>query len=120
MKLILTTVAPDLDAALDRYFGLAAYFLVVDSYTLEWQAYPNPGAPTAHAAGTRAALLASKQKPDAVISGDYGPYCYIGLEAAGVPMYLFGQCNTAREAIDAFKAGQLNRVSGATMTETRQ
>jgi predicted Fe-Mo cluster-binding NifX family protein len=120
MKLILTTVAPDLDAALDRYFGLAAHFLVVDSHTLEWQSYPNPGAPTAHAAGARAASLASKLKPDAVISGDYGPYCYIGLEAAGIPMYLCGQCKTAREAVDAWRAGQLKRVYSATMSETAQ
>lgn len=118
MKLVLTTVAPDLDADLDRYFGLAAYFLVVNSNTLEWQSYPNPGAPTAHAAGTRAAILASQQKPDAVISGDYGPYCYIGLEAAGIPMYLYGPCKTAREAVAAFWGGQLKRVSSATTTET--
>jgi len=118
MKLILTTVAPDLDAALDRYFGLAAYFLVVDSYSLDWQAYPNPGAPTAHAAGARAASLASKQKPHAVISGDYGPYCYIGLEAADIPMYLCGLCKTAREAVEAFKTGQLKGVSSATTTDS--
>jgi predicted Fe-Mo cluster-binding NifX family protein len=60
MKLVLTTVAPELDANLDRYFGLAAYFLVVDSNTLEWQSYPNPGASTAHAAGAPRSWLHSR------------------------------------------------------------
>lgn len=120
MKLILATVGSDLDSTLDNHFGTAAFFIVVNSDTMAFQAFPNPGAPTAHAAGTRAAILTCKQKPDAVISHDYGPYCYIGLEAAGIPMYLCRSCQTAREAILAFKAGRLMQASGAHVTDVAE
>lgn len=42
MKVIVTTTAADLDSPVDPRFGRAAYFTVVDTDTMEWQAHPNP------------------------------------------------------------------------------
>jgi predicted Fe-Mo cluster-binding NifX family protein len=67
-----------------------------------------------HAAGTRLGLLATHQHVGAAISNDYGPNCYIVLEAAGIPMYLAGVCRTAREAVEQFKAGQLASIHAPT------
>lgn len=118
MKLILATTQPNLDSTLGRQFGTAPYFIAIDLDSMAWEAIPNPGGPTPHTAGARAAIMACRQRPDAVISQDFGPYCYIGLEAADIPMYLCSSCKTVREAIAAFKAGELTRTTGGTGMET--
>lgn len=114
MKLILTATSPNLDSPVDGRFGRGAHFIVVDSDTLDWQAYPNPGVGASGGAGTLAAQFVANQKAEAVISGDFGPNAYNALHAAGVEMYLFGASRTGREAIERFKAGQLERVAGPT------
>jgi predicted Fe-Mo cluster-binding NifX family protein len=114
MKIALTTVSPDLDAAIDPRFGRGAYFLVVDTDTLEWQSHPNPGLNASGGAGSIAAQFVSNQKAEVVISGDFGPNAYNALQAAGIDMVLFGASRTGREAVEHFKAGQLEHVSSPT------
>jgi len=114
MKIILTTTSPSIDSDVDPRFGRGAYFLVVDPDTLEWQAHPNPGVNAPGGAGTLAAQFVADQNAEAVISGDFGPNAYGALQAAGVAMYLFGASRTVREAIERFKAGQLERVGAPT------
>lgn len=111
MKIILTVTSPNLDADVDPRFGRCAYFLVVDTDTLEWQAHPNPGVGASGGAGTLAAQFVANQKADAVISGDFGPNAYHALQATGIAMYVFGASRTAREAVQLLKAGQLESVS---------
>ena len=114
MKIIVTVSTPNVKSELDPRFGRGAYFLVVDTDTLEWQAHPNPGVNTPGGAGIQAAQFVTGQKADAVISGDFGPHAIDALHAAGVPMYLFGSCRTVRDVIVQFKAGQLEQVGAAT------
>lgn len=110
MKIILTTTAPDISSEIDPRFGRAACFLLVDSDTLEWQAHPNPAQAAAGGAGIQAAQFATSHQAQAAISGDFGPNAFDALKAAGVAMYLYGDVRTASEAIQRFKAGQLQEV----------
>lgn len=114
MKIILTTNSPNLDAGVDPRFGRGAYLVIVDTDTMEWQAYPNPGVAASGGAGSLAAQFVVNQKAEAVISGDFGPNAYNALQAAGLAMYLFGASRSGREAVDRFKAGQLEHVAGPT------
>jgi predicted Fe-Mo cluster-binding NifX family protein len=114
MKIIITTVSPNIESDIDPRFGRGAYLLVVDPDTLEWQAHPNPGIAVSGGAGVQAAQFVTDQKADAVISGDFGPHAFEALNAAAVPMYLFGDSRTAQDVIPRFKAGQLEQVSAAT------
>ncbi len=109
MKIILTTTSPSMDSELDPRFGRCRYFLLVDTDTMEWQALPNPGIDLPGGAGIQAAQFVANQKVDAVVSGDFGPNAFQVLNTAGVPMYRFGSCQTARQVIDRFKDGQLER-----------
>ena len=78
MRIVVTTTTPDLDSPVDPRFGRGAYFVVVDTSTLEWQAHPNPAAAASGGAGIRAAQFVAEQKAQAVISGDFGPQCASG------------------------------------------
>jgi len=115
MKVVVTTVGPDLDSEIEPRFWRAVYFLIVDTQTWEYEALPNPGAPTVHAAGTRGAILLEQHKIDVSISGDYGPNCYVVLDAAGITMYLQGSCRTALEAVQAFLDGKLQTIYAPTV-----
>jgi predicted Fe-Mo cluster-binding NifX family protein len=114
MKIVITATSPTLDSEVDPRFGRGAYLLIVDPDTLEWEAQPNPGATASGGAGIAAAQFVTGQKVDAVISGDFGPHAVQALEAAGMPMYVFGNFHTVREVVTEFKAGQLQRVGAPT------
>jgi predicted Fe-Mo cluster-binding NifX family protein len=114
MKIVLTTTQPDLDAELDPRFGRCAYLLIVDPHSLEWQAKPNAAVGAAGGAGVQAAQFISTQQAQAVISGDFGPNAFEALQAAGIEMYQFDNCHTAREAIQRFLADELRQVGTAT------
>jgi predicted Fe-Mo cluster-binding NifX family protein len=114
MKIIITTASPSIESEVDSRFGRGAYLLAVDPNTLEWQAHPNLGVGAPGGAGIQAAQFVTQQKADAVISGDFGPHAFDALNAANVPMYLFGTSRTARDVIARFNAGQLQRIGAAT------
>jgi predicted Fe-Mo cluster-binding NifX family protein len=112
MRVMVTGVAPDLDAEVDHRFGRGAYFVVVDSETLEWQAHRNEAADSAGGAGSQAAQFVSRQGVEAVISGHFGPNAFLALRAGGIRMVRLGASPTVREAVIALAGGDLDEVSG--------
>ncbi len=114
MKIVITTASPGLDADLDPRFGRGAFLLIVDPDSLQVDAHPNPGVNVTGGAGIQVAQFVAGRKADAVISGDFGPNAFNALKAAGVAMYLFGTCTTARQALEEFKAGRLQKVGAPT------
>ena len=110
MRVLVTTVAPGLDAEIEPRFWHAAYLTVVDTNTLQWEAL-QPGVPSVHAAGTRRlGLLATHQNGRAAISNDDGRTAALCSNRPGIPMYLSGTCKTVREAVGQFKAGKLPTI----------
>ena len=104
MKICITSTGSDLDAAVDRIFGRARYFLFVDSETRETEAVENT--PGAHGAGVQAAQLLSEKGAGVLITGNVGPNAYQGLSAAGIKIYLGAQ-ESGRKALEDFEAGRL-------------
>ncbi|MGB9668871.1 MAG: NifB/NifX family molybdenum-iron cluster-binding protein [Anaerolineales bacterium] len=110
MKIALTTTAPDLNAPLDPRFGRCAYILLIDVDTMEYQSYPNPANNAPGGAGIKMAQFVAELKPDAVISGDFGPNASDALRAANLSLYLYGNSQTVEEVIANFKSGNLKKV----------
>lgn len=114
MKLIITAAGPDIQAEVDPRFGRGAYFIVVDTDTMQWEAHENQGVNAAGGAGSQAAQFIAQQAADAVLSGDFGPNAYLALAAAEIKMYLLGSSKTAWEAVANFTAGTLQEVHAPT------
>lgn len=114
MKLMITAAAPDIEAPVDPRFGRAAYFVVVDTDTLNWQAHQNEAVNASGGAGSLAAQFVARLGVDAVISGDFGPNAYLALAAAEIKMYLLGPSETLWEAITNYTAGNLPLVNAPT------
>jgi predicted Fe-Mo cluster-binding NifX family protein len=116
MKIVITTISPDIDAQVDPRFGRGAYFLVLDADTLEWQAEANPAVNASGGAGVQAAQIVAQHGAQVAISGDFGPNAYEALAAAGVHMFLVpaGQSLTASEVLARYQRGELKQVTGST------
>ncbi len=118
MKIIITTSSASLDAEFDPRFGRCAYFLAMDTETMEWEAFPNPGINASGGAGTQAAQFVAEQKVAAVISGDFGPNASLALTAAGILMYLNKADDNIQDIVKRFNAGELQQVSAPTTRGT--
>jgi predicted Fe-Mo cluster-binding NifX family protein len=115
MNIAISATTPELDSQLDPRFGRAAYFIVADTDTLAWQAFPNPAVTASGGAGTQAAQFIAHHFVQVAISGDFGPNAYNALRAAAISMYLPGASRTVKEAIEQFRAGQLQQVREPTL-----
>lgn len=113
MKIIVTSSSSELDSPIDRRFGRCAHFLLVDTETLETKAFPNPGINARGGAGIQASQFVINLKPNAVISGDFGPNAFDVLNSANIDMYLFNNQRTVREAVNDFKDGKLQKVNSS-------
>lgn len=109
-KIALTVAAPDLDAELDPRFGRAAFLLLVDSETLAWEGLANPAREARGGAGVQTAQFLAEREAGTVLSGDFGPKAQQALQTAGIAMYVYESCETAREALQRFRAGELRAV----------
>ena len=110
MKVVVTSEGTTLDSSVDPRFGRAANFLVVDTETMQVTAHQNSAVNEPQGAGTQTARTVIKLGAGAVITGNVGPRASSVFQAAGLPVFLV-QGGTVREAIEAFKAGQLQRAN---------
>lgn len=111
MKICITTSGTDLDAQVDSVFGRARYYLLVDSEALDAEAVEN--VPGAHGAGVQAVQTMVGKAVGAVLTGNVGPNAFQGLTAAGIQIYI-GAKGSARDALAAYQAGELDTPSGPT------
>ena len=110
MKIAITTSGPTLDASLDPRFGRCAYFLIVDTDTMDLEAVENPNAALGGGAGIQSGQLIAAKGVKFVLTGNCGPNAHETLSAAGIGV-IPGCSGTVRDAVERFTAGQLNTVS---------
>ena len=111
MKIAVSSQGDTLDAAASPVFGRCPTYLFVEPETMVFEAVPNPAMNQAGGAGIQAAQFVVNRGAEAVLSGNLGPNAYDVLQAAGVPGFLVSE-GTVRQAVEAYKAGQLQPMGG--------
>jgi predicted Fe-Mo cluster-binding NifX family protein len=114
MRIVISSDGESLDAQASPVFGRCPTYVFVDSETMTFDVLPNPAMNQGGGAGIQAAQFVANQGAQAVLSGNLGPNAFDVLEAADIPGYLI-QGGTVREAVEAFKAGQLRPMGGASV-----
>lgn len=114
MKVAVSSTGRDLDSAVDPRFGRCPYFVVVDTDTMAYEAFPNTSIGAAHGAGIQAAQLVSSRGVKVVLTGNVGPNAYTALSTAGVQV-VTGAAGTVRDAVERFKRGELGASGGPTV-----
>ena len=113
MKVAVSASGPSLDASVDPRFGRCAYFVIVDTDTMQFEAIPNSAQYAGGGAGIQAAQTVASKGVQAVLTGNVGPNAYQALSAAGIQI-VTGVYGTVREAVMKYKSGELKGVSGPT------
>jgi predicted Fe-Mo cluster-binding NifX family protein len=114
MRIAVASAGNTLEAAVDPRFGRCAWFVIVDSDTMAFEAVENPGATAGGGAGIQAAQLVANKGAQAVVAGNMGPNAHQALAAAGMQILPF-MGGTVRQAVEAVKAGTLTEASGPTV-----
>ncbi len=113
MRVAVTSQGPHLSSQVDPRFGRARYFIVVETDTREFTAHDNTkNVDAVQGAGIQAARTVVDLAAAAVITGNVGPKAFAALQAANVKVYP-GASGTVREAVEQFKAGQLQPADKA-------
>ena len=113
MKVAVTSQSPDLSGQVGRRFGRAAYFIVVDTETGRFTAHDNAqNVSAAQGAGIQAARNVVDLGVEALVAGNVGPKAFAALQAGGVKVYI-GASGTVADAVEQFKAGDLECLSKA-------
>ena len=107
MKVAVTSKGTDLETAVDPRFGRAAYILVVDSDTFEFEVIDNADNVNAFkGAGIQTATTIHDKGAQVLLTGYCGPNAFKVLDAAGVKV-ANDVAGTVREAVTAFKEGRV-------------
>lgn len=106
MKIAISSKGKDLDAEVDPRFGRAAYLMVVDTDTLEYEVIDNStNINSFKGAGINAAASIAEKGAKVLLTGFCGPNAFKTLDAAGVKV-ANDAAGTVREAVKAFTDGK--------------
>jgi predicted Fe-Mo cluster-binding NifX family protein len=98
------------ESTVSPIFGRCPYFMFIDPQTMSYSVEENPAKDATGGAGIQAAQMVADKKPDAVISGQFGPKAERVLEAAGIPAYVF-QNGNVKQALEALQNQTLARLN---------
>lgn len=106
MKIAITSRGQTLDDAIDPRFGRCAYFLIVDTETLQVEPIANPNVALGSGAGIQSAQILAEHDVKALLTGNCGPNAHQALTAAEVEV-IVGMSGVARDAVERYKMGTL-------------
>ncbi|EKD40501.1 MAG: dinitrogenase iron-molybdenum cofactor biosynthesis protein [uncultured bacterium] len=107
MKVAVTAKGGHLTDAVDPRFGRAPYILIVDTETMEYETLDNSANVNAFkGAGIQAATMVADKGAQVLLTGYCGPNAFRTVQAAGMKV-VSDVTGTVREAIEAFKGGQM-------------
>ena len=110
MRIGVSATGRDLNARVDDRFGRCPWFLVVDTDSLEFDAFENRHAKEGMGAGMAAAKDLIDAHVDAVISGQVGPKAYEVLKTLNIDIFLISGSITVKDALERLKQGELQRM----------
>jgi len=116
MKIAITSTGKTLDSQVDQRFGRTAYFIAVDTETMDFSVIENESAAAAGGAGISSGKGVIDAGAEAVLTGNCGPNAERTLTAAGIKLYT-GVTGTVAEAVELFKSGELTQSAGPNVRE---
>jgi len=115
VKAVVTSQGSDLSAAVDRSFGRAKNFTLVDTDTGEFSVHDNSQNLNAQqGAGVQAGQNVLDLGAEVVITGNVGPKAFAVLQAGNVKVFL-GATGTVKNAVEQLKAGMLEEAGEASV-----
>ena len=114
MKICITSLGKDLSSQVDPRFGRCAYFIIIDSETMELEAIDNAASASGGGAGVQSGQLVSEKGVEAVLTGNVGPNAFQALQAADIEI-LTGVNGIISDVIEKYKKGEFKPIDSATV-----
>ncbi|MDL1967777.1 MAG: NifB/NifX family molybdenum-iron cluster-binding protein [Deltaproteobacteria bacterium] len=102
MKIAVSSYGKDLNSQIDPRFGRCAYFLIVNTDDMSFEAFENKGVSLTGGAGIQAGQFVVSKGAKAVITGNCGPKAEQTLSASGVELFT-GHTGSVIEALEKYK-----------------
>jgi len=107
MRIAVTSTGKDMDSNMDPRFGRAAYFIIVNSETMEYEAVENSQSLNLpQGAGIQAGKIVIENNVDVLITGNCGPKAFQVLQSASVKIFTGAEGSVA-DAVSKYKNGEL-------------
>ncbi len=116
MKVAISSSGKNLDSQIDPRFGRCAYFLIVETGDMSYEAFENENLALGGGAGISSAQFVSSKGAGAVLTGNCGPNAVQTLSAASVELFV-NQTGTVKEAIERYKNGELRPTNEANVSD---
>jgi predicted Fe-Mo cluster-binding NifX family protein len=113
MKIAVTSKGKEFDSDTDPRFGRAAYILIVDTETFEFEVLDNKENVNAFkGAGIQASTMVINKGVEVLLTGYCGPNAFKTLQAGGVKV-VNDISGTVKNAVTLFNGGKLKYSDGA-------
>lgn len=116
MKVAVSSSGKDLDSEIDPRFGRCAYFLIVETDDMSFEAFDNENIAISGGAGIQSAQFVASKGARAVITGNCGPNAVRTLSAAGIELFA-NNTGRLRDAIERHKNGELMSTKEASVSD---
>ena len=116
MKIAVSSTGTDLASQIDPRFGRCAYFLIIETEDMSFEAFNNENIALGGGAGIQSAQFITSKGAKAVITGSCGPNAVRTLAAAGVELFV-GQTGIVEEAVKRYKNGELRPTNKANVPD---
>jgi len=110
MKIAVSSSGRDLDSQIDPRFGRCAYFVIVETDDMSFEAFDNENIALGGGAGIQSAQFVASKGARAVITGNCGPNAVQTLSVSQVEVFV-GHSGTVRELIEKFMRGDIKSTS---------
>ena len=116
MKIAITSTGPKLDDPVDSRFGRCAYFVIVKTNDMSFEAFDNESIALRSGAGIQSAQFVASKEVDAVITGNCGPKALQTLSAAEIEVFV-GQSGIIRDVIERYNRGDIKSTDTPNVTD---
>jgi len=114
MKICVTSQGDSLESTVDPRFGRCAWFLIVDTDSMSFEAIDNANAQNAGGVGVQSGQLMAEKGVDVVLTGNAGPNAFQTLNAADIQL-VTGVSGSVLDAVEAYKKGKYQTTDNPTV-----
>ncbi len=117
MKLCITSTGRSLDSDVDPRFGRCAYFIILDSDSMEFEVFENDSSGASGGAGVQSGKFVADKGAKIVLTGNVGPKAFSTLSSAGIEIITGMTGITVRKAVEDYLMKRHSPVIGPTAKE---
>jgi predicted Fe-Mo cluster-binding NifX family protein len=109
MKICITAQGDNLESQVDPRFGRCAYFIIIDTESMDFEAINNASMQAGGGAGIQSGQLVSEKGVKVILTGNVGPNAFQTLNAADIQV-ITGVSGMVKEVVSKYKNGELKPI----------